>query len=560
MTGRKIRCAIYTRKSTEEGLEQEFNSLDAQREACHAYIMSQVGEGWIALPGFYDDGGFSGGNIERPALQRLLGEIDQGRVDVVVVYKIDRLTRSLADFAKIVERLEKRKASFVSVTQSFNTTSSMGRLTLNVLLSFAQFEREVTAERIRDKFSASRKKGIFMGGNPPLGYDARDRKLVPNAAEAETVRLIFQCYLDLGSVALLRADLEAKRITTKSWISTRDKIMGGGRWYIGPLRYVLRNRVYIGEAVHKGTPYPGEHDAILSRDLFDAVQAKLDANQAAHRRKRTVGSQALLTGLIFDDKGNAMSPSKSRRPDGRSYVYYVSQARIQRRDPEALRPVPAAVIEAMLRDRVATILSVVKNAGRKGSIESTATLFESDLRESIRDIVQRIEISTDKVTVELNINASGDTEEAHAVRVKRLRLALPAGDTVDDRHNGVRIIIPFRLQPRGGLKRVEHFEPSGTASAKTRRDPFLIGALTQATTWRKSIEAGECTSLEKLAKDTGRDRKYVHQVLKLAFLAPDIQQRILTGQQPVSLSLAGLLGQNFPLLWSGQRALLHMTG
>jgi hypothetical protein len=437
----------------------------------------------------------------------------------------------------------------------------MGRLTLNVLLSFAQFEREVTAERIRDKFSASRKKGIFMGGNPPLGYDARDRKLVPNAAEAETVRLIFQCYLELGSVALLRADLEAKRITTKSWISTRDKIMGGGRWYIGPLRYVLRNRVYIGEAVHKGTPYPGEHDAILPRDLYNAVQAKLDANQAAHRRKKTVGSQALLTGFIFDDKGNAMSPSKSRRPDGRSYVYYVSQARIQRRDPEALRPVPAAVIEAMLRDRVVTILSVVKNARRTVSIESTPTLSESDLRESIRDVVRRIEISPDKVSVELNIPGLSDSGDAHSTRVKRLRLALPTGDTVEDRDDdGITIVIPYRLQPRGGLKRVEHFEPSGTASAKTRRDPFLIGALTQATTWRKLVEAGECTSLEKLAKDTGRDRKYVHQVLKLAFLAPDIQQRILTGQQQVSLSLAGLLGQNFPLLWSGQRALLHMPG
>src|SRR5258706_14850623 len=301
MTQQKIRCAIYTRKSTEEGLEQVFNSLDAQREACQAYVLSQAGEGWVALRTLYDDGGFSGATLERPAVQRLLSDIDQGRVDVVVVYKIDRLTRSLADFAKIVERFDKRNTSFVSVTQAFNTTSSMGRLTLNILLSFAQFEREVTAERIRDKFGASRRKGIFMGGNPPLGYDAKDRKLVINPTESETVRFVFQRYLELGSVSRLRAELETKDIRTKSWLSTRGKHMGGGTWYIGPLRHILRNRVYVGDAMHKGTAHPGEHTAILSRDLFDAVQAKLDANRASHHRKKTIGSDALLTGLVFDD-------------------------------------------------------------------------------------------------------------------------------------------------------------------------------------------------------------------------------------------------------------------
>jgi len=293
MTQQKKRCAIYTRKSTEEGLDQAFNSLDAQREACAAYILSQAGEGWVALPTVYDDGGFSGATLERPAVQRLMSDIDQGRVDVVVVYKIDRLTRSLADFAKIVERFDKRNTSFVSVTQAFNTTSSMGRLTLNILLSFAQFEREVTAERIRDKFSASRKKGIYMGGNPPLGYDPKDRKLVVNRQEAETIRYIFRRYLELGSVSRLRAELDVKGIRTKSWISTRGKAMGGGPWYIGPLRHILRNRVYVGDAMHKGTAHPGEHEAIVAREVFDAAQATLDANRKSHERKRTIVSDAL---------------------------------------------------------------------------------------------------------------------------------------------------------------------------------------------------------------------------------------------------------------------------
>src|SRR5712671_5021537 len=405
MTQQKIRCAIYTRKSTEEGLDQAFNSLDAQREAGQAYVLSQAGEGWIALPTLYDDGGFSGATLERPAVQRLLTDIDQGRVDGVVVYKIDRLTRSLADFAKIVERFEKRNTSFISVTQAFNTTSSMGRLTLNILLSFAQFEREVTAERIRDKFSASRKKGIFMGGNPPLGYDPKDRKLVINQAEAETIRLIFQRYLELGSVSQLRAELDAKGIRTKAWISTRGKHMGGGPWYIGPLRHILRNRVYIGDARHKGTAHPGEHDAIITRELFDAVQAKLDGNCKSHERKRTIGSDALLTGLIFDDRGNAMSPMKSRRRDGRFYLYYVSQARIQRREPDAMRPVPAPAIEEIVRDRLSCIIGMSKQSSHVESKTASNELNESSLRERIRELVLRVMVGDCRVTVTFNANS-----------------------------------------------------------------------------------------------------------------------------------------------------------
>ena len=274
-----VRCAIYTRKSTEEGLDQAYNSLDAQREACAAYVMSQAGEGWTILPRQYDDGGFSGGNLERPALQALLSDIDKGLVDVVVVYKIDRLTRALTDFARLVERFDKRNVSFVSVTQAFSTTTSMGRLTLNVLLSFAQFERELTTERIRDKVAASRRKGIYMGGNPPLGYDPKDRKLVVNEQEAETVRFIFNRYLELQSVGKLRADLEARGIRSKHWVSGKGKNIGGGPWYVGSLTHFLRNRVYVGDAVHKGEAFPGEHEAILARDVFDQVQVQLDTNR-----------------------------------------------------------------------------------------------------------------------------------------------------------------------------------------------------------------------------------------------------------------------------------------
>src|ERR1700704_6633531 len=273
-----IRCAIYTRKSSEEGLEQEFNSLQAQREACEAFIKSQRHEGWVCLPDGYDDGGLSGATMERPALQQLLAEIQAGRVDIVVVYKVDRLTRSLADFAKIVEILDAKRASFVSVTQQFNTTTSMGRLTLNVLLSFAQFEREVTGERIRDKIAASKKKGMWMGGMPPLGYQVRDHKLVIVPGEADTVRHIFRRYLALGSVRLLRDELQVQGVVSKEWTSTSGRSWGGNPIARGALYLMLQNRIYHGEIVHKDKHYLGEHKAIIEPQLWDAVQVRLAAN------------------------------------------------------------------------------------------------------------------------------------------------------------------------------------------------------------------------------------------------------------------------------------------
>src|SRR6266480_1564480 len=319
-----LRCAIYTRKSTEHGLEQEFNSLDAQRDACEAYIKSQASQSWRALPQHYDDPAYSGGNLERPALKKLLADIEAGRIDVVVVYKIDRLTRSLADFAKLVEAFDAKSISFVAVTQQFNTTTSMGRLTLNVLLSFAQFERELAGERIRDKFAASRRKGMWMGGTIPLGYDVKDRKLVVNEDEADRVRLIFRQYLAVGCVAKLRAELDERGIRSKQRSLASGPVHGGGSFWRGALYHLLHNRIYRGEVVHKGTVYPGEHKAIVDEELWSAVQARLADNRTA-RRKLRVETGALLGGLIYDDRGNIMSPTYSVRR-GNRYRYYISSA------------------------------------------------------------------------------------------------------------------------------------------------------------------------------------------------------------------------------------------
>jgi site-specific DNA recombinase len=307
-----VRCAIYTRVSTDQRLEQDFNSLDAQYDASQAYIRSQAHAGWTLLRTKYDDGGFSGGSIERPALQRLMEDLRDGKIDVIVVYKVDRLTRSLADFAKLVELFDKHNASFVSVTQQFNTTTSMGRLTLNVLLSFAQFEREVTSERIRDKISASKRKGLWVGGMVPMGYDTKDRKITVNESEAERVRTIFRSYLKLGSLNLVMAELRERGIVSKIRKLRSGELVGGIPFTRGPLAHLLRNRFYIGEVDFKGEVLQGEQPAILDRDIFEAVQAKL-SDQASNHTAARIPSQALLTGRIFDDRGNRMSPSHARK-------------------------------------------------------------------------------------------------------------------------------------------------------------------------------------------------------------------------------------------------------
>ena len=319
------RCAIYTRKSTEDGLEEEFNSLDAQREACVAYVLSQRHEGWSLLPDLYDDGGFSGGSMERPGLKQLLADIEAGKVDTIIVYKVDRLTRSLADFAKIVDVFDAANASFVSITQSFITTTSMGRLTLNVLLSFAQFEREVTGERIRDKIAASKKKGMWMGGPVPLGYDVRDRKLVVNEPEAETVRHIYLRYLELGSVRELIKALSREGARTKVQVRTSTAHRGGVPFARGGLFHLLKNRIYLDEIVHKGTSYPGEHKPIIPADLWKQAQARLADNGPRLKRIAGTGHPSLLCGLVVDGLGRRMSPSHANKGSKR-YRYYITHA------------------------------------------------------------------------------------------------------------------------------------------------------------------------------------------------------------------------------------------
>ncbi|MCK1379359.1 recombinase family protein, partial [Bradyrhizobium sp. 24] len=386
---RGLRCAIYTRKSTEHGLDQDFNSLDAQREACEAYIKSQSFQGWKALPQQYNDPAFSGGNLDRPAVKRLLADIEAGKIDVVVVYKIDRLTRSLADFAKLVEAFDKKSVSFVAVTQQFNTTTSMGRLTLNVLLSFAQFERELSAERVRDKVAASRRKGKWTGGTVPLGYDTKEKKLVINKSEADTVRTIFRLYRELGSFSKLVAELDRRKIVTKRRNTKVAKFQGGIPFTYGPLAYLLKNRIYIGETHHSGKWFKGEHEAMMDRQLFDAVQQQLKSN-TVKRKIAFSESGALLQGKIFDDKGNLMGPSFSSK-NGVRYRFYVSRAlRGRKHNAGSVTRISAPEIESLV----------------KASFEER---FGLPIEQAINN-VERIVVSANSIQVSLTASRSKDRQ------------------------------------------------------------------------------------------------------------------------------------------------------
>ncbi len=377
---RKLRCAVYTRKSSEEGLDMEFNSLDAQREACEAYIASQRAEGWVLVHDRYDDGGGSGGTLERPALKRLLADIAAGLVDVVVVYKIDRLSRALMDFSKLVEVFDAKNVTFVSVTQSFNTTTSMGRLTLNILLSFAQYEREIIGERIRDKVAASRARGIWMGGYVPLGYNVSDRKLVVNPAEAKLVRRIFTGFVEMESATRLAQALIRERATTK-----RGKPFDKNDVY-----RVLSNRVYLGEAVHKGTAYPGEHDAIITQEQWDAVHAALQTSARARTNRTRRETPALLRGLLFGTDGRAMSPTHARGKRGQLYRYYVSQSVLKggAAAGPAIRRLPAGEIEGLVMAQVRALLSqpeVVVGTWRMAHGED-ADVTEAEVRSALEQL------------------------------------------------------------------------------------------------------------------------------------------------------------------------------
>src|SRR5450432_3296600 len=397
-----VRCAIYTRVSTDQGLEQDFNSMDAQYEASLAYIRSQAHAGWTLVRVKYDDGGFSGGNTERPALQRLLDDVRAGKIDVIVVYKVDRLTRSLADFAKLVELFDRHGVSFVSVTQQFNTTTSMGRLTLNVLLSFAQFEREVTSERIRDKIAASKRKGLWVGGMAPLGYDTKDRKITVNEPEADLVRTIFRRYLKLGSINLLVADLRKSGLATKVRTLRTGGTVGGIPFGRGPLAHILRNRFYIGQVAFKGEILAGEQPAIVNRPLFDEVQAKLSEQLNNHTTTR-MKSEALLVGRIFDDRGNRMTPSHARKR-GIKYRYYLSSPLLQGQ-PErsgSIRRVPAAEIETLV------IRSVQEHLKLNDS---------TDVKEFVTDHIERVEVRPDHLVIQLSQTQTATRKRAKGKKI-----------------------------------------------------------------------------------------------------------------------------------------------
>src|SRR5512139_2163170 len=389
---KSFRCAVYTRKSTDHNLDLEFNSLDAQREACEAYIKSQAHEGWKLLADHYDDGGISGASLERPALQALLSDIRARRIDIVVVYKVDRLTRSLADFAKLVDLFDRHTVSFVSITQSFNTTSSMGRLTLNVLLSFAQFEREVIGERVRDKIAASKRKGIWVGGPLPLGYRVADKKVGVVPEEEAAVRTIFTRYLELGSLGALIEDLDRRGVRTRTSRLVDGRVRGGIRFRTGALAHLLKNRFYVGEVVYRGAVHQGGHQPIIERELFEAVQARL-AENAVGRRMKLRGSPAILTGRIFDDRGNRMSPSHANKL-GVRYRYYVSHAILQQRreDVGSVGRVPAVEIEKLVLDAIRSHLA------SDGEAEGACTIADCDL---IEQCVHRITVKPRGVEIGL---------------------------------------------------------------------------------------------------------------------------------------------------------------
>jgi DNA invertase Pin-like site-specific DNA recombinase len=435
---RKVRCAVYTRKSSEKGLEQEFNSLDAQREACEAYVASQRAEGWLLLQDRYDDGGVSGGTLERPALKRLIADIEAGMVDVVVVYKIDRLSRSLMDFAKLVEVFDAQDVTFVSVTQSFNTTTSMGRLTLNILLSFAQFEREVIGERIRDKFAASRARGMWMGGWAPLGYDIKDRKLIVNEPEAKTVRMIFERFARVGSATLLAKALANEGVRTKR----------GTLFDKGSLYKLIGNRVYLGQAVHKGVAHPGEHEAIVLQVLWDRAHAAISESPRKRAAKARAQTPALLKGLLYGPTGAAMSPRHTRK-GGRLYRYYVSQSVLkQGRDACPIARVPAGEIEAAVIDQLRILLQAPKvivatwHAARKLANHITEAevrdslqrldplwneLFPAEQARIVQLLVERIDVREQGISIRLRTDGlasiANEFSAAQAVQVKPRRAA-----------------------------------------------------------------------------------------------------------------------------------------
>ncbi|MCC0019199.1 MAG: recombinase family protein [Rhodobiaceae bacterium] len=594
---RRLRCAIYTRKSSDEGLEQSFNSLHAQRDACEAYVASQKHEGWVLLPAAYDDGGLSGGSLQRPALQSLLDDIRSGAIDIVVVYKVDRLTRSLADFAKLTDLFDLHGASFVSVTQQFNTSTSMGRLTLNVLLSFAQFEREVAGERIRDKIALSKRRGMWMGGLPPLGYDGIDRQLVVNAAEAATVRLIFERYLELGSIPELKRALDRDGIVSKRRVFADGRTAGGVPISRGALHQILHNRLYRGEIAHRGVVHQGNHKAILPQDLWDAVQAKL-ASQSQRPQGRpnnhreddggidsssgssypgTDGSPsrpaALLAGIAFDEAGNRLTPSHTSKK-GRRYHYYVSAPLVRGEAIANGIRVPASDLDRLVVDAVrkhlndavwlskhpgerlvpAALGRLIDAAGALANCLTSNRDLTGDLRNGtvpgttphlpIRSLLDRVTVGRQRVVVSVNRSRLRDA-------LTRLDPSLCLTD-----HGGEPITIEIDARPLRCGKQVRLVVGDMT-SETPNHDRDLIDLLRNAHRWFEALKSGKRSSIAEIARRDGIDTAEVSRSITLAFLAPDIVETILTGRQPMTLTLERLRAcRPLPMDWNEQRHLL----
>jgi len=512
-TKKLLRCAIYTRKSTDHNLELEFNSLDAQREACEAYIKSQAHEGWRLIHDQYNDGAFSGASLVRPALQDLLTEVRAGKIDIIVVYKVDRLTRSLADFAKLVELFDQHSVSFVSVTQSFNTTSSMGRLTLNVLLSFAQFEREVIGERVRDKIAASKAKGIWVGGSVPLGYASVNKKLVVLPDEAKTVRQIFQRYLELGSIRDLVEDLDRKGLRTRHQILSTGKPRGGIRFGVGGISQLLRNRYYIGEVAYHGTIHPGEQEPILDRALFDAVQAKLAAGAIA-RQLKLRASPSILAGRIFDDRGNRMTPTHTNKRGAR-YRYYVSHAILQKRDAEAgsVVRVSAPDIETAVTD------ALLNHTGE----HSAADLHDpTTIRELIEQYVEQIVVRPLAFEIHL-ANRAG-----HAPDEQDQEIAAQDSSKND---TAAVITVPWSMNATEAVKGILH-SPAPIAKMSAESRDVLLTAIAKARAWIDDLVEGRVASFAEIAKCEGKVERHIRLLAPLAFVSPRTILDIVDGAVP----------------------------
>lgn len=545
----RVRCAIYTRKSSEEGLEQDFNSLDAQREACAAYIQSQTSEGWSLIDAPYDDGGISGGTMKRPALQRLLNDIRSGKIDIVVVYKVDRLTRSLLDFARLVETFDTAEVSFVSVTQSFNTTTSMGRLTLNMLLSFAQFEREVTAERIRDKIAASKAKGMWMGGIPPLGYEPDGRSLKIVEPHAALIRDLFRGYLELGNVRLLFEKLEGEGVRVPERILSTGKRIGGAPLTRGQIYKILSNPIYVGEIHHHGKAYRGQHQAIIERELWDAVQERLGENRQGEQQAATIKSPSLLAGKVFDEAGEPLVASHACKGKVR-YRYYVSRALQQ--DAGSTTDgwrIPANELEgtviARLAEALGQPLGLLEQIGVElvpdtiTSLDRGANELVTHIRKkraaAIRPLIERIVIAPDRLTITIDGKAM----------LTRLGIA-QAGDL---RHP--ELVDEVKLSRTGRAIRL--IQADGRTST-SQTDDTLIRLVLRGTAWWKELTENNLT-ISQLAARKDINTSFVSRTVRLAFLSPRIVESITSGSQPATLTTDRLRRGDIPLRWSEQHEL-----